>query len=323
MKDHLHTLLRAGTRLLANSFPRNWFAMSVFVARALVKLCQMVRIALVARIQSFPKEIPVWTLFFELLFSLVLLPQLQLEHLTESKRQLLMRRYGDLRVEAAMVLRKSWNELKILQSMFVPKFVAQFLMLILSKQPDVREIGVDMYWGVLLREIRENNSFKVVSARKNDSSFFVFKNKQTNKQTNKHKQTNKNKTKVGSATIDNLDHLSSQDDERHVDYAEFESFLLGSLRERMELVEETKAEIAAVVEAFLAELASLLGLLREIKTLPVGPEYEEERILATMQLMAYLRTTDRQATYIRYVAQLGEMLSESGSFVEAALTLML
>lgn len=88
-------------------------------------------------------------------------------------------------------------------------------------------------------------------------------------------------------------------------------------------MEETKAEIAQVVEAFLAELGSLLGLLREIKTLPVGPEYEEERILATMQLMAYLRTTDRQATYIRYVAQLGEMLSESGSFVEAALTLML
>jgi hypothetical protein len=198
VKDHLHTLLRAGTRLLANSFPRNWFAMSVFVARALVKLCQMVRIALVARIQSFPKEIPVWTLFFELLFSLVLLPQLQLEHLTESKRQLLMRRYGDLRVEAAMVLRKSWNELKILQSMFVPKFVAQFLMLILSKQPDVREIGVDMYWGVLLREIRENNSFKVVRARKNSFLFFFKKKKQTkkkkkqtNKQTNKTKQTNK------------------------------------------------------------------------------------------------------------------------------------
>ncbi len=134
----------------------------------------------------------------------------------------------------------------------------------------------------------------------------------------------KKKTKkVGSATIDNLDHLSSQGEERPVDYAEFENFFLSALRERLELVEETKMEVAPVVEAFLSELASLLSLLREIKTLPVGPEYEEERILATMQLMAYLRTTDRQATYIRYVEQLGEMLSESGSFVEAALTLMM
>ena len=170
IKDHLHSLLRAGTRLLSESLPRNWFAMSVFVARTLVKLCLMVRTALVARIQSFPREIPVWTLFFELLFALVLLPQLQLEYLTESKRQLLMRRYGDLRIEAAMVLRKSWNELKILQSMFVPKFVTQFLMLILSKQPDIREIGVDMYWGVLLREIRDTNSFKVV---KKERIFFL------------------------------------------------------------------------------------------------------------------------------------------------------
>ena len=78
------------------------------------------------------------------------------------------------------------------------------------------------------------------------------------------------KTKVGSATIDNLDHVSSQDDETPVDYAEFESFFLGALRERLELVDETRAEVVPVAEAFLAELASLLGLLREIKTLPVS-----------------------------------------------------
>ena len=73
----------------------------------------------------------------------------------------------------------------------------------------------------------------------------------------------------------------------------------------------------------MVELAALLGLLREIKSMPAGPEYEDERILATMQLMTYLRGTDRKAAYVRYVQHLSDMLSESGSFAEAAIALLL
>ncbi len=288
VKEHLHGLLRALIVALHSSLPRNWFALNTFQSRTIVKTVQTLRSALVARLQSFPREIPMWTTYFELLFALVLLPQLQLENLPESKRQLLLRRYGDLRVEAAMVLRKSWNELRILQAMFVPKFVANFLSLIMCKQSDIRDIGVDMYWGVLQREIKDTGGFRV----------------------------------VWSATIDNLDRLSSQDDAAPIDYGEFEQFLLSAIKERLDVAEGDE-NVAAVNDAFVTELAKLLGLIREIKSMPAGPEYEDERILATMQLMAYLRGTDRKATYIRYVQHLSDMLSESGSFLESGITLIL
>jgi hypothetical protein len=250
----------------------------------------VLRSAMMARIQSFPKEIPVWTTYFELLFEFLLVPQLQLENLAESKRQLLMRRHGDLRVEAAMVLRKSWNELKILQSIFVPKFVANFLRLMMCKQSDIRDIGVDMYFGVLQREIRDTGGCKTVWA----------------------------------ATIDNLDLLSSDNEAGPpIDYREFEQFVLSSLRERLDGGDDEAAPAVAAGESFMVELASLLGLLREIKSMPAGPEFEDERILATMQLMTYLRGTDRKAAYVRYVQHLSAMLSESGNFAEAAIALLL
>jgi len=53
VKENLHNLLRCCSRL-TGALPRNWFSLSVFASRALVKLCQMTRVALVARMQSFP-----------------------------------------------------------------------------------------------------------------------------------------------------------------------------------------------------------------------------------------------------------------------------
>ncbi len=75
--------------------------------------------------------------------------------------------------QAGLVLRKTWRELKVLQSIFVPNFVSRFLSLIMVKQPDIREIGVEMYWAVLWREIEESGEFKVLFPETLLGGFFV------------------------------------------------------------------------------------------------------------------------------------------------------
>ncbi len=81
-----------------------------------------------------------------------------------------------------------------------------------------------------------------------------------------------------------------------------------------------------------------------LRTLPLGPEYDDERTLATMKLMEYFKATDRIEQYIeyvrlsaflipslsdslqntnRYVYQLCEKHMSMNNYVEAGFTLLL
>ncbi len=44
-----------------------------------------------------------------------------------------------------------------------------------------------------------------------------------------------------------------------------------------------------------------MRLFMALRTLPLGPEYDDERTLATMKLMEYFKATDRIEQYIEYV----------------------
>jgi hypothetical protein len=81
--------------------------------------------------------------------------------------------------------------------------------------------------------------------------------------------------------------------------------------------------LGAVGEEYLEGMLSLLSLLLELRTLPLGPEYEDERTIATIELMEYLKRTDRMETYIKYVEMLVQNHCKSSNFVEAGFTLLL
>jgi len=61
----------------------------------------------------------------------------------------------------------------------------------------------------------------------------------------------------------------------------------------------------------------------KIRSLPDGPEYEDDRTIATLKLMNYLKQTQRSDTYVKYVHLLCEQHLNNGNFIEAGHTLLM
>lgn len=77
------------------------------------------------------------------------------------------------------------------------------------------------------------------------------------------------------------------------------------------------------VEEFLDSVNLFLDLLMNVRELPDGDEYQDDRVIATLRLMNYTRKIGRDEMYIKYVHQLVNMHLGSENYVEAALTLKL
>lgn len=76
------------------------------------------------------------------------------------------------------------------------------------------------------------------------------------------------------------------------------------------------------VAAFVSDMLSLLNLLSELRGLPSGAEYEEERAFALTQLMTYLRQTQHGDAYVKYAHKLSRMYEEAEQYVEAGFAVL-
>ncbi|KAK1229155.1 Deoxycytidine kinase 1 [Marasmius sp. AFHP31] len=77
------------------------------------------------------------------------------------------------------------------------------------------------------------------------------------------------------------------------------------------------------VSHFLDSVDLFLELLLGVRALPEGEEFADERVIATLRLMNFIRRIGRDEIYIKYVHQLVNMHLQSQNYVEAALTLKL
>jgi hypothetical protein len=76
------------------------------------------------------------------------------------------------------------------------------------------------------------------------------------------------------------------------------------------------------LNAFVGDMQSLLTLLSELRGLPSGAEYEEERAFALTQLMTYLRQTQHGDAYVKYAHKLSRMYEEAEQYVEAGFAVL-
>lgn len=85
-----------------------------------------------------------------------------------------------------------------------------------------------------------------------------------------------------------------------------------------------KAGGEPALKKLLATLTELLQLSVEFRDMPTGPEYEEERMVATMKMLDYFKGFDI-GSYFHYVHSLYEenLKGEKKSYVEAANSIML
>ncbi|QRW21720.1 hypothetical protein RhiXN_06709 [Rhizoctonia solani] len=100
------------------------------------------------------------------------------------------------------------------------------------------------------------------------------------------------------------------------------SFFVGQLRG---LFDSSSLDpvLRSRVEDFLDSVNLFLDLLMNVRELPDGDEYQDDRVIATLRLMNYTRKIGRDEMYIKYVHQLVNMHLNSENYVEAALTLKL
>jgi hypothetical protein len=100
------------------------------------------------------------------------------------------------------------------------------------------------------------------------------------------------------------------------------SFFVGQLRG---LFDSSSLDpvLRSRVEEFLDSVNLFLDLLMNVRELPDGDEYQDDRVIATLRLMNYTRKIGRDEMYIKYVHQLVNMHLNSENYVEAALTLKL
>ena len=62
----------------------------------------------------------------------------------------------------------------------------------------------------------------------------------------------------------------------------------------------------------------MLALLNALRALPEDPAYEDERVLATMKLIEYLKETGRVDSYIKYVHLLTQQHLLAKHFTEVS-----
>ncbi|KAG1146695.1 hypothetical protein G6F37_005363 [Rhizopus arrhizus] len=92
-----------------------------------------------------------------------------------------------------------------------------------------------------------------------------------------------------------------------------------SLEDRLQA--DDRADLIPVGKKSVDSLCTFLGLLLQIRGLPLDDEFMDERITATLKLMKFIQVIEREEIYIKYVHQLVELHLDSNNFIEAALTL--
>lgn len=97
------------------TYPKDWFDLMILrnhvVASALFHIAERINKYHVKEFNELNKQI--WFDYFECVVLLAIDPCLQLENFNENKRQSVVANYGDIRVKAALEIKKMWFNLGI------------------------------------------------------------------------------------------------------------------------------------------------------------------------------------------------------------------
>ncbi|KAJ5071902.1 dedicator of cytokinesis [Anaeramoeba ignava] len=112
--------------------------------------------------------IKMWDSYFKALVEFIKSPTLQLESLKDFQSYQIKAEFGDMRLKAAKILEKSWRILDQKYS-FITTKVPDFLSLITLDHDKLKELGLNIYYSMLVEEIKRTESFTVVEQSTVDS----------------------------------------------------------------------------------------------------------------------------------------------------------
>ncbi|KAL0956056.1 hypothetical protein HGRIS_002226 [Hohenbuehelia grisea] len=294
---------KVATSIIDNEpFPKKWLNVNVLAHKVLIKA--MEPIATVLEKDFIPSDpsvqfnAPLWRDAFNMLLKLLSSEQLIIEDFSPQKRRAVWRLAGDIRGEGASILLTLWNALAWSTSpsedgesklggyqIYLNPLVSQVVNLCLSHHDQLRNNAVQILYSMIISEYEQSGNFDAIE------------NELVNKLDSLFMSDSKGDDISRTFFISQLRHLfdgSNVDDQ---------------LRER--------------VASFLDSVDLFLELLLAVRDLPEGEEFADDRVIATLRLMNFIRRIGRDEIYIKYVHQLVNMHLQSQNYVEAALTLKL
>ncbi|EJU03981.1 hypothetical protein DACRYDRAFT_105054 [Dacryopinax primogenitus] len=302
----LSQFFKVAISILSNeAFPSTWLNVNILAHKVILKIAAPISDVLIRQYipdqnMTYQFNSTMWQDALLMLFKLMSSPQLLIEDFSPQKRRAVWRLAGDLRVEGAAIITRMWDALGWPEQVsaangVIGRFggyqvalaglVDQVLGLCLSHHDELRNAAVEILYSM------------IVSAFRLEGHFNAIENELIN-------------------TLDKLFMSDVKGDQIARD------FFIGHLRSLFEASNIDEA-LRERVSDFLESVDLFLELLLNVRELPDGDEYQDDRVIATLRLMNFIRRIGRDEIYIKYVHQLVNMHLQSQNFVEAALTLKL
>ncbi|KAF8586680.1 hypothetical protein K439DRAFT_1340268 [Ramaria rubella] len=302
----LSRFFKVASSILDNdAWPKNWLNVDILAHKVLLKMVDPIAFLLIRDFvpeqrSSFEFNANLWREAFYMLLKLLSSDQLVIEDFSPQKRRAVWRLSGDIRGEGAAILLRLWEALGWPESVSanagaltryggyqvsLNTLVGHVVNLCLSKHDLLRAHSTQILYSMIVSEYHLAGQFDDIE--------------------------NEVVTKLDSLFMSD----SKGDDISR-------AFFIGQLRHLFDNSPVDEA-LRHRVATFLESVDLFLELLLNVRALPEGEEFQDDRVIATLRLMNFIRRIGRDEIYIKYVHQLVNMHLQSQNYVEAALTLKL
>ncbi|KZT04604.1 cytoplasmic protein [Laetiporus sulphureus 93-53] len=300
----MQTFKVAASILNNDAFPSNWLNVNILAHRMLLKLMDPI-VNLMER-EFIPNQESrrefnsnIWREAFYVVLKLLSSEHLVIEEFIPQKRRTVWRLAGDIRGEGAALLLRMWDALGWSEELAnggtmkvhenyeaaLNPLVGHVVNLCLSHHDQLQFNAVHILYCMIISEYHVSGNFNHIE----------------------HELVSK---------LDTLFMSDSKGDDIS------RAFFIGYLRRLFE-ESDVDEQLRALVDTFLQEVNMFLDLLLSVRALPEGEEFADDRVIATLRLMNFIRRIGRDEIYIKYVHQLVNMHLQAQNYVEAALTLKL
>ncbi|KAK0485658.1 hypothetical protein IW261DRAFT_1451404 [Armillaria novae-zelandiae] len=287
---------KVATSILGNdAFPKSWLNINIMAHKVLIKM--MVPISTILEKEFIPPrdsearfDARLWREAFFMLLKLLSSDQLVIEDFSPQKRRAVWRLAGDIRGEALGWAEQLTNTGEPVAryggyQVYLNALVGHVVNLCLSHHEQLRNNAVHMLYCMIVSEYHQAGNFD----------------------------------EIENELVTRLDSLLCPI-AKAMTYLAVSLLLNSGIMFENSDVDESLRER---VETFLDSVDLFLELLLSLRALPEGEEFADERVIATLRLMNFIRRIGRDEIYVKYVHQLVNMHLQSQNYVEAALTLKL
>lgn len=240
------------------------------------------------------REKDVWEAYWLLGMSLLTSEDLELESVSDKRREFVMEKYGDLRVSVVKELEQTWAGFENKQVQFMELLTEPIITLACSPSSSVCALAKNMYWDLVQAAMRDKTIHSVLQSHTIDA--------------------------VGNIVHDfglGFVTKSKLDSHRRFFAEEMKDRLL-ALPTDGDITQEAKNSALH----FLTEIHDLVGHLLSLESLRRSPQFEDQRTDACLNLMAYLKSSGKGAMHEKYLQYLGELHYELENHLERGLVLL-